>query len=449
MYSNGTAAKAAQETTLPPHSESAERAVLYALLVADGSLYDVMDVVNSDDFYIGKHRDIYGAAMRLQKNGAGIDPLTLSQVLKAGKDLEDYIWQLMLDVPNSMNYRDHARIVRAHSIRRKLMQAASKIATLASDTEHGIDDLIEQSERALFSISQAATTKQMQRADDGMSALFDLVQKRRERGDDIVGIPTGFVDIDVLLEGLEPGNLYIVAGRPGMGKSLFESAIAIYNAARGRSVARFNLEMPAVQTWQRAAAALSGINFRDIRKGKLTDNQMTQLGQALGEAGQWRMWVDDTPALTLSQMSAKCRRIQAEHGLDMVTVDFLQLMGATGNHQNRNQEVGYNSRGLKNLAKNLNVPIVALAQLSRQVEQRSDKHPQLSDLRDSGEIEQDADAVLMLYRDEYYAKDLSERPNQVDIGIEKNRHGETGQAILYFDTRAPKLSNMVREHVSF
>jgi replicative DNA helicase len=444
MYSNGSAPVVAEP--IPAHSEKAERAILGAILIDNAALFDVLDTLTADDFYLATNKRLYGAMCALHKNGAAIDETTLSEVIK-DKAVTSQVYDLVIEGIDALHLADYARIVKAHSTRRKLTRAAGKIATLAADQSAGVDKLTAQAEAEIFAITQAAAPSRLESARAGMSRVFDLVQQRRDQGTDMVGLSCGFHDLDVILEGLEPGNLYIVAGRPGMGKSLFEDHVATHNARRGKRVIRFNLEMPSDQIWLRSIAGVTGLPFTKMRKGQLTDAEFSTYSNSLGELSEMSMWVDDSSGITLTQLAARCRRKNAQYGIDLVTIDYLQLMGVDGTHQNRNQEIGSISRGLTWLAKDLNVPVLALAQLSRSVEQRQDKRPMLSDLRDSGEIEQDADVVIMLYRDEYYTKDMSDRPNQVEANVVKHRNGPGGRAELYFDRRAPRLANLEKQAV--
>jgi replicative DNA helicase len=445
-YANGTAQQARQEV-LSPHSEKAERAIIGGIIIDNAALFDVMDALTSDDFYLATHKRIFGAMVALHRNGAAIDAMTLGEVIK-DDTVTSRLYDYVIDAADAFNLTDYARIVKAHSTRRRLTSAAGNIATLAADTSAGVDKLVAQAEQEIFAITQEAAPARIESARVGMSRIFDLVQERQASGEDFIGLRTGFADVDKIIEGMKPGNLHIFAGRPGMGKSLFEDHVATYNAMRGKRVIRFNLEMTSEQIWLRSMAGVTGLPFTKMINGKLSAGEFDIYARNAGELSEMGMWVDDTPSITLTQLSSRCRRLNAEHGIDLITIDYLQLMGVDGTHQNRNQEIGSISRGLKRLAKDLRVPVLCLAQLNRNVGQRQDKRPLLSDLRDSGEIEQDADVVMMIYRDEYY-DELTETPNEVEVNVVKNRHGPQGGANLYFDSKAPRLCNLKKDSVNF
>ena len=446
MHANGTAHHAATEM-LPPHSEQAERAIIGGIIIDNAALFDVLDTISPDDFYLATHKRIFKAMVALHRNGASIDAMTLGEVIK-DDTVTSRLYDYVIDAAEAFNLSDYARIVKAHSTRRRLTAAAGKIATLAADTSSGVDQLVSRAEQEVFAITQSAAPARIESARAGMSRIFDLVQERQASDVDFIGLRTGFADVDTIIQGMKPGNLHIFAGRPGMGKSLFEDHVSTHNASRGSHVVRFNLEMTSEQIWLRSVAGVTGLPFTKMINGKLSDSEVDLYARNVGELSEMNMWVDDTPGITLTQLSARCRRLDAEHGIDLITIDYVQLMGVDGTHQNRNQEIGSISRGLKALAKTLNVPILALAQLNRGVEQRQDKRPMLSDLRDSGEIEQDADIVMMIYRDDYY-DELSDRSNQVEINVVKNRHGRTGSASLFFDKSAPRLLNLKTKDVNF
>ena len=425
-----------------PYSEDAERSVLGALLIDVPAIHEIADKLHPEDFYLSRNKVIYQAMISLIRAGIEFDIVTLDEYLtKKGGSQLDYLIDLTTAVPTSSNIQNYARIVMSESMRRKLGRAAASIANLALDTEQGIERIIGKSESVLFDVTQQAQTKQMESISDSMARVFDVVNERRQRGVEMVGLATGFADIDSILEGLEPGNLYVFAGRPGMGKSLFESAVSLNVARKGGHVARFNLEMPIDQVKQRLVAADTGLALNKIRRGKLTDSEFVQFSKSTGELSLLNIWTDDTPGITLNQLTSKCRRIHAQHGIDLITVDHIGLMRNETSYGNRSQDVGYNSQGLKRLAKDLRVPVLVLSQLNRGVEQRADKRPMMSDLRDSGEIEQDADVVMLIYRDEYYNPDTTERPSSVEVNIAKHRNGVTGNVDLYFDKSAPRLMN--------
>lgn len=441
-YKNGTST----QTQAMPHNIDAEMAVLGGIFIDDDAYYEVAPFLRAEHFYVAKHREIYKAMAALAKANVGIDYVTLAEVLR-GRDVADadtYLLTLAAQVPSTYSTKHYGRIVEALAVRRRMIHAAGRIATDAYDTSTNINDVIELAERQLFEATENASIKDVQNAREGMMHLLEVTQERYATGGQAPGLMTGFTDLDRLLDGMDAGNLYVLAGRPGMGKTALALSIALNVARRGKSVANFNLEMPALQVWQRLAALNLRFDFQKIRKGDMTEREWREFAEVVGSISELSMFVDDTPQLTPTQLSAKCRRIYAEHGLDLVTVDHLQLMNPGKSYGNRNQDVGEISRSLKTLAKSLDVPVLALAQLNRSVESRADKHPQLSDLRDSGEIEQDADAVLFLYRDEYYTKELCDTPNQVDLEVAKHRNGPNGMVTLYFDKKAIRFADLAK-----
>lgn len=432
--------------TLPPHDPDMEAAVLGGILIDPAALYEV-PWLTAGDFYGGNNRAVYQAILGLRERNMAIDPATVMAALD-GHDLDGYVVGLMNAVPTSINTRDYARVVASYAQRRRLIAAAGAVASAAYDTGRNIDAVMADATAAMLEATDSGGLGgDLVAARRGMSDLLDATMERHAAGGVSGGQLTGIADIDSILDGLLPGNLYVLAGRPGMGKSALEGTIARNISARGAVVARFNLEMPAIQIWQRLACAETGLSFRALQRGDLSEGDMARFTRAVGELSERQMYVDDTPALSVTTMLSRCRRLQMQRGLDLVTVDYLQLMQAERNLGNRVQEVGEVSRGLKQAAKALNVPVLALAQLSRGVEQRHDKRPILSDLRDSGEIEQDADAVLFLYRDEMYYPDTTEVPNQAEVIVAKHRNGATGTARLFWHASRMTFANLARQEV--
>jgi len=334
-------------------------------------------------------------------------------------------------------------------LRRKLISAASTIANLAYDEAEDINVIIDRSESALFSISEQRTTRDLVPIKQITSEYWDRIQRLMEQGNDIIGVPTGFTDLDRLLGGLNRSDLIILAARPGMGKTSLQNAIALTAAMNyGKRVAIFNLEMSGEQLVQRMIAAQTRIDSQRLRRGQIHENEMKLFTETLGRLSETRIFIDDTPSITPNQLRTKCRRLYAEHGLDLVIIDYLQLMSAEHSTNNRVMEISEISRGLKGLARELDVPILAAAQLSRAVEQRQDKHPQLSDLRDSGSIEQDADIVMFIYRDEYYNPETTERPNIAELTIAKHRNGPTGTIDLYWHSKLATFRNLQRQEIN-
>jgi replicative DNA helicase len=335
---------------------------------------------------------------------------------------------------------------RPHSTQALL--AAGSIAKLAYNEAEDITVVLDRSEHTLFSISQQRTTRDLVPVKEIASTYLERMEQLRERGDEFIGIPTGFVDLDRLLSGLNKSDLVIIAARPGMGKTALQNAIAL-NAARryNKRVAMFNLEMSAEQLVQRMIAADTRIDSQRLRRGDLADGEWTVFMEALGRLSEMRIFIDDTPSITPMQLRTKCRRLHAELGIDLIMIDYLQLMQSERPSSNRVQEVSEITRELKGLARELDVPVVAAAQLSRAVEQRQVKKPMLSDLRESGSIEQDADVVMFIYRDDYYNTENSERPNIAEVNVAKHRNGPTGSIDLFWHGKLATFRNLHRQEI--
>lgn len=432
---------------LPPHSIEAEQAVLGGILIDNSALWDV-PFLDARHFFQSKNGDIFKALSDLIRADVNADFVTVVETLKARGIQDDaYIVGLLNTVPTSTNTRNYGRIVEAHAQRRALITAAGKIATLGWNEAQSINTTLEQAQSALFEVTDKAGINDAQIAREGLSILFDQTAERRASGGLPEGIKTGLIDLDRLLGGLRGGELIVLAARPGMGKSSLESGIATTAAKNGHKVLRFNLEMPAMQCWQRLMAREAKLPFQSIRDGSLSDSEWQTFGKHLAMLADLPMWIDDTSALTPQQLHSKTRRVWAEHGgIDLVTIDYLGLMSVESGKQNRTQEVGEISRSLKKLAKDLNIPVLALAQLNRSCEMRGDKHPILSDLRDSGDIEQDADIVMFIYRDEYYNDD-TERQNVAEVNIAKHRNGPTGMIDLFFNGKEIAFRDLVRQEI--
>lgn len=439
---------------LPPHSLDAEEAILGSLLIDPDAIYDVSTFLYPDAFYKVQNKWIYEAMLSLNERREPLDLLTLTEELRKQEKLEDaggeaYIINLVNAVPTSINAKHYGRLVEAASIRRKLISAASNIANLAYDEAEDINVVIDRSEQALFSVSEDRTTRDLVPIRQITREYLERIESLNERGEDVIGVPTGFTDLDRLLGGLNKSDLLILAARPGMGKTSLQNAIALTAATRyGKRVAIFNLEMSGEQLVQRMLSAETRIDSQRLRRGQLYEHEWPIFMEAIGRLSETRIFIDDTPSITPNQLRTKCRRLYAEHGLDLIMIDYLQLMNSERSTNNRVMEISEISRGLKGLARELDVPVLAAAQLSRAVEQRQDKRPLLSDLRDSGSIEQDADIVMFIYRDEYYNPDTTERPNIAELNIAKHRHGPTGTIDLYWHSKLATFRNLQRQEIN-
>ncbi len=438
---------------LPPHSRDAEQAVLGSLLIDPDAIFEITTFLQPRAFYLEHNRWIFEAILDLFDRREPLDLITLAEELRKTGRLEDvggeaYLIDLINIVPTSVNAYHYAKIIEAAATRRSLIHAAGNIANLAYDEAENVEVVLEKAEQSLFSISEERTTRDLVPIKQIARSYIERVERLRELGADIIGIPTGFPDLDRLLNGLNKSDLIIVAARPGMGKTAFQLGMAL-NAARrhGKRIAIFNLEMSGEQLLHRMIAAETQIDSQRIRRGELHDSELPIFYEAVGRLAETFIYVDDTPGLAPRELRTKCRRLYAEKGIDLVMIDYLQLMQSDRPSNNRVQEISDISRGLKLLARELDVPVVAAAQLSRAVESRQDKHPMLSDLRDSGSIEQDADVVLFIYRDEYYNLETTERPNIAEISVAKHRNGPTGSVDLFWHGKLATFKNLQRQQV--
>jgi replicative DNA helicase len=433
-------------STAVPHSREAEEAVVGAVFINPEAYYDVAQFLTADDFYIHRHKWIWEAFVSLHEQRIPIDLLTVSDELGRRNQLNEiggpaYLTSLVNQVPSSLNAESYGRIVEGHSVRRKMINAANQIASIAYNEKTSVDDLMNESEKAVFNVSERRLKHDLQPISKVLSEYYDRIDDLAKRPDDIVGVPTGFIDLDKLLTGLQPSDLLIIAGRPGQGKTGFMLSVA-KNAGltHKKHIAIFSLEMSNEQVVQRLISQETGIDSQKMRTGKLNENEWPLFTHAIEVFSDTHIYLDDTPAITPLQLRTKCRRLHMEFGLDLIIIDYLQLMSGDTRNDNRVQEVSYISRNLKVLARELNVPVLAAAQLSRAVEQRSDKKPVLSDLRESGSLEQDADIVMFIYRPDQYEKDTVKQ-NVAEIIIAKHRNGPVGSVELVFRGAQAKFEN--------
>ncbi|MEB2286693.1 MAG: replicative DNA helicase [Anaerolineae bacterium] len=441
-----------QPEQMAPHSLEAEEAVLGSILINPDALYDVAPFLQSEDFFIVRNGWVWEAITRVHERREQIDYLTVVEELRQQNRLEEiggaaYITYLINHTPSSIYAETYGHIVERAALRRRMLTAAGTIARLAQQEDSDITDLIDQSEATLFAVTERRLRQELVPIRIAVAEYYDRIEQLYSQQVESIGVPTGFTDLDDLLGGLQKSDLVIVAGRPGMGKTSWLLSAAHNAAVAGARVAIFSMEMSNEQIVQRFVSTETGINTHKLRLGQLKDREWAIFVEAVGRLGKLSVFLDDTPALTPLQMRAKCRRLYSEHGLDLILVDYLQLMNAgVGFSDNRVQEISFISRNLKHIAREMNVPVVAAAQLSRAVEQRQDKHPQLSDLRESGSIEQDADVVMFIYRDEVYNEN-TERPNQADIIVAKHRNGPTGSVALYFRKELTQFANLSKTGV--
>lgn len=434
---------------LPPHSIEAEQAVLGSLLLSDGAWDVVADRVAEVDFYRKEHRLIFRAIASLAQQDKPRDVVTLSEWLEQRGDLEKaggmlYLGTLAKDTPSAANVKAYADIVRERSVLRQLIQVGEGIATSAYDAgDRAVKELLDEAETRVFKIADEGAGRQggFRNIKDLLSQAVDRIDELFNNGSAVTGVATGFDKFDEMTSGLQPSDLIIVAGRPSMGKTSFAMNIAENAAIKHRKpVAIFSMEMSGEQLAMRMISSLGRINQQNLRTGRLEDSDWPRITSAIAMLSEAPLFVDETPALSPTELRARARRIKREHGLGLIVVDYLQLMAVPQNKENRATEISEISRALKALAKELNVPVIALSQLNRSLEQRPDKRPVMSDLRESGAIEQDADVIVFIYRDEVYNEDSPDK-GTAEILIRKQRNGPTGNCRLTFLGQYTKFEN--------
>lgn len=436
-----------------PHNREAEEAVLGSVMVNPEVFYDVAHFLQGDDFFLHRNRWVWESFNNLHEARQPIDILTVSEELERQDRLEEvggpaYLTSLINNVPTSIHAEAYGRLVQETATRRRLLEAANRIAKLAYQTDTSVDDVVNDAEKAVFGVSERRLTHDLLPIRQVLSEYYDRIDYLARHQDETIGVPTGFIDLDRLLGGMQPSDLLIIAGRPGQGKSGF-CISAAKNAAQGhkKHVALFSLEMSNEQLVQRLVAQETGIDSQRLRLADIGDDEWPLFTQAVSTLSDTLIFLDDTPAITPLQLRTKCRRLHMEYGLDLIIVDYLQLMTGDTRIDNRVQEVSYISRNLKVLARELNVPVLAAAQLSRAVEQRANKRPVLSDLRESGSLEQDADVVMFIYRPDQYEADTM-RQNVAEIMVSKHRNGPVGSVELVFRERLAKFENAATRHLS-
>lgn len=416
------------------HIES-EQAVIGGLLI-DPNTFDRIDWLQESDFYREEHRIIYRHIRKLLADNNPVDAVTVAESLQsAGVDSEyiglAYLGELAVSTPSAANIHRYATVVSDKRKQRDLLHISSQIADLAQDGSMPVSERIDEAQALVFKLAEGvAEENEPELVGSLLSSVIEDIQQRFDNDGQLVGLSTGIDALDEKTCGLSGGDLVVVAGRPSMGKTSFAMGIAEHNAVNcGKTALVFSMEMPKKALTERALSSIGRIPFNAIRSGKMADDDFSRLSMAMGKLFESKLIIDDSPALRESQMRARSRRVAKKHGLDLIVVDYIQL--ATGEGDNREQEVSGISRGLKALAKEFNVPVIALSQLSRKVEERPNKRPMMSDLRDSGAIEQDADLILMMYRDEYYNPDSPDK-GIAEVIIGKQRQGETGSVMTVF-----------------
>jgi replicative DNA helicase len=437
------------ERTLP-HNLEAERSVLGAILLHNDAFNLAAEVIDSGDFFRDAHRRIFDKMVKLVERGDAIDLVTLKEELGRSGDLEEvggpaYITALVDGVPRSTNVEHYAKIIKEKSTLRNLIFSANKIVATAYEAEEDADVILDQAEHAIFAIADDKVRDGFVSMKQLAQTSLDTIEKLHSRKELITGVPSGFTDLDEMMSGLQPSDLIIVAARPSMGKTSLVLNIAQHVGTKtDLTVGIFSLEMSKEQLFLRMLTGEARIDAHRLRGGFLGERDWGKLSQAIGTLSEAKIFIDDSPGVGVLEMRAKCRRLAAEHGLDLVIIDYIQLMQGRGRFENRTLEVASISRSLKGLAKELNVPIVVLSQLSRAPESRSDHRPQLSDLRESGALEQDADVVIFIYREEQYADKDSPVDAQgvAELIIGKQRNGPTGVVKLAFIREFTRFENL-------
>lgn len=439
---------------IPPQNLEAEQSVLGSLLLDKDAIIQVGDVVTSGDFYEERNGIIYEAMIVLYEKRMPIDVVTLTDQLEKSKQLKEvggasYLSTLVNVVPTAAHAAKYAEIVKNKAVLRRLIKAASTISELSYREEKDIDEVLDKSEQELFAVSQKFFRQYFTPIKSVLSEAFDRIDELHKNKGALRGVPTGFKELDDLLAGFQPSDLIILAARPSMGKTSFALNIAQHVATKEKkAVGVFSLEQSKDQLVDRMLCSQAGIDAWKLRTGNLDENDFPKIGYAMGILSEAPIFIDDSPMLNVMEIRTKARRLQSEHGLGLIVIDYLQLMqGRKSNYDsNRVQEISDISRSLKGLARELNVPVVALSQLSRAVEHRPDKRPMLADLRESGSIEQDADVVMFIYREDYYEPD-TERKNIAEILVKKHRNGPIGTAELYFVPDQTKFRSIDRKQV--
>lgn len=433
---------------MPPYSLEAEQSVLGSMMIDKEAIAAASEILTSDDFYSDGHKEIYNAILSMYEQGEPVDLITLTETLRQRGTLEGigaaYITELSMVVPSTANVKYYIRIVEEKAILRRLIKASNDIIKDSYEAQQEVDIILDEAEKRIFKISERRSRADFEPIKVALLDAYAQIEELSKNKGKIVGVPTGFTDFDLMTAGLHPSDFILIAARPSMGKTSFALNIAQYAAVNeGIPVAIFSLEMSQSQLVQRMLSSEANVELQKVRTGTLDDTDWIKLVQAAGPLSKAPIFIDDTPGISVMEMRSKARRLKLEHGLGMVVIDYLQLMSGRGRVENRQQEISEISRSLKALARELDVPVVTLSQLSRAPEARTDHRPMLSDLRESGAIEQDADVVVFLYRDEYYNPD-TERQNIAEAIIAKQRNGPTGTVELVWLGQFTRFANYAK-----
>lgn len=436
---------------VPPHDTEAEQAVIGSMLTDKEAIISAIEVLKEEDFYREDNRIIYHAILNLYNRAEPVDIITLKAELSSLGQLDavggiEFLATLPDKVPTTANVEKYIKIVEEKSILRNLLKTANEIIQLGYDETQDVDIIMDQAEKKIFNTIQSRNQKGYSSMKDILVDTFTELEQLYNQKQHITGVPTGFADLDYKTAGLHNSDLILVAARPAMGKSAFALNIASYAATRAKiPVMIFSLEMSKEQMANRILCSEAMVDSNKVRTGKIDDDEWTKLAEASGELSEAQIFIDDTPGISIMEIRAKCRKLKLEKDIGLVVIDYLQLVQGSGKRgSSREQEIAEISRSLKILAKEINVPVIALSQLSRAPEQRPDHRPMLSDLRESGSIEQDADIVMFLYRDDYYNED-SEKKNIAEVILAKHRSGSTGTVELLWLGNYTKFANKYKE----
>ncbi|ODJ56221.1 replicative DNA helicase [Brochothrix thermosphacta] len=436
----------------PPQNNEAEQAIIGAIFIEPNALITAAEVLQPEDFYRQAHQHIFRAMVMMNEQGKALDVVTVSETLTSQGLIEDiggisYLTDLAVSVPTAANVGYYIEIVEEKALLRRLINTATQIATSGFANEETVEALVDDAERRILEVAQRKNVGHFKNITDVLSEAYDNIELLSNREGDITGLPTGFKELDRMTAGFQRNDLIIVAARPSVGKTAFALNIAQNTAIKtNETVAIFSLEMGASQLINRMLCAEGNIDAQNMRTGKLNDEEWRKLALAISTLSSTNIFIDDSPGIRVNEIRSKCRRLKQEHGLGMIVIDYLQLIQGSGigGGENRQQEVSEISRTLKQLARELEVPVIALSQLSRGVEQRQDKRPMMSDIRESGSIEQDADIVAFLYREDYYDREAADEDNgTIEIIIAKQRNGPVGTVQLAFVKEYNKFVDLV------
>ena len=442
-------------TRIPPQHLEAEQSIIGGLMLDHEAFDQVADLIDTNDFYKPTHQKIYQAIKELHSKAQPIDIITVTNTLQAKNELEsaggpEYLVSLLDKTISAANIQTHAEIVREKSLLRRLISTSTGLIERAYSQDYAdIESLIDQAEAEVLKVGENKSKQGLVGSMEIVKSSIEKIEELFKRKTDITGLASGFAEMDRMTAGLHPGELTIIAARPSMGKTAFSLNIAQHASLRlKKTVAYFSLEMGKESMMMRLLSAEAKVSMGEIRTGRIQDSSWPKLISAAGSLSEAGLFIDDTPGISPFEIRARCRRLKAQHGLDLVMIDYLQLMDLKQKVESRERAVSEISKALKTIAKELQIPVIALAQLNRGVEGRSDRRPMLSDLRESGSIEQDADVIMMLYRDDYYDKEDPDKQGHAEVIIGKQRNGPTGTVKLRFDAKFSRFRDPDPEHVS-